>query len=89
MVIFSKWFVIEPIRYIGENSMLYYAWHQTIMIPIMRKVMEFTGLTSLQGYGLLGNFVYKMVMVVGIVLALTICNWVIKRIGLEFVLGKR
>lgn len=88
VVIFSKWFVIEPIRYIGENSMIYYAWHQTIMIPIMTKVMSVVGLISLQGYGLLGTFLYKIVMVIGIVLVLTVCNWVIKRLRLEFMVGK-
>lgn len=68
--------------------MLYYAWHQTIMIPIMTKVLSVVGLASLLEYGLLGGFVYKIVMVLGIVVVLTICNWVIRRLRLEFILGK-
>lgn len=88
VVIFSKWFTIEPIRYVGENSMLYYAWHQTIMIPIMSKLMGVIGSEQLMCYGLKGIFIYKMLMMLGILVVLTVCNWGINRLKLGFVIGK-
>lgn len=88
VVIVSKWFTIEPLRYIGENSMIYYAWHQTIMIPVVAKVMNMIGLNNLMTYGSIGVVVYKWITLIGIVLVLTICNWCIGKLGLKFLVGK-
>ena len=88
VIIFSKWFVVKPIRYIGENSMLYYAWHQTIMMPVVAKVLAVVGLDALNANGWIGNFIYKLIWLTGIVLVTTMCNWVIKKLGWKFMLGK-
>ena len=88
VVILSKWITLEPIRYIGENSMIYYAWHQTIMIPIIAKIMEVITLNSLMSFGEIGIVTYKWISMVGMVLVLTICNWCIGKLGLKFVVGK-
>lgn len=84
VVIVSKWFTIEPIRYLGENSMLYYAWHQTIMIPIIHKLMELMGLNALMTYGTIGMVTYKWICLIGIIIILTICNWCIRKLKLSF-----
>lgn len=88
VVILSKWFTIKQIRYIGENSMIYYAWHQTIMIPVIAKLFSMIGLDALNGYGDVGVVVYKWLSLIGIVVVLTICNWCIGKLGLKFVVGK-
>lgn len=88
VIIVSKWITITPIRYIGENSMIYYAWHQTIMIPIVSKVFVIAGLNSIQSYGLLGSITYRLLCTIAIVIALTICNWCIMKLGLKFMVGK-
>ncbi len=88
VVIASKWFTIPPLRYVGENSMLYYAWHQTILIPVMNKVYALLGWNVLQGYGAVGVVTYKWLMVLAIVIALSICNWGICKLRLKFILGK-
>ena len=88
LVIFSKWFVIKPIRYIGENSMLYYAWHQTIMMPVVAKALAVVGVDALNANGWIGNFIYKLIWMAGIVLIITMCNWMIKKLGWKFMLGK-
>lgn len=88
VIIASKWITIEPIRYIGENSMIYYAWHQGIMIPIISKTFAFIGFDNLMTYGLLGSITYRFVCTIIIIIALTFCNWCIVKLGLKFMVGK-
>lgn len=88
VVIVSKWITIPPLRYIGENSMLYYVWHQTIMIPIVKKLFVLLGWNTLQSYGALGIVSYKLLMLLAIIIALSICNWSVCKLRLKFILGK-
>lgn len=88
VIIASKCITIEPIRYIGENSMIYYAWHQGIMIPIISKTFAFIGFDNLMTYGLLGSITYRFVCTIIIIIALTFCNWCIMKLGLKFMVGK-
>lgn len=88
IVILSKWITIKPISYLGENSMIYYAWHQSIMIPIFKMVFSIVGIDVLTTYGTLGVVVYKCICLIGIIIALTFCNWCIKKLGLNFIIGK-
>lgn len=88
VILISKGFVFEPIRFIGENSMLYYAWHQTIMLPIMQKIVEYMGGNVLLTYGDIGYYIYKIVLMAGILICTTACFFVINKLGFNFVLGK-
>lgn len=88
VVIVSKWFTIQLLRYVGENSMLYYAWHQTIVIPLMNKVFAVLGWNVLQSYGAVGVISYKWLMVLAIVAVLSVCNWCISKMGWKFIVGK-
>lgn len=88
VVIVSKWWAILPIRYVGENSMLYYAWHQTILIPVMNKVFAVLGWNVLQSYGAIGIVSYKWLMVIAILTVLSVCNWCLVKLNLKFILGK-
>lgn len=89
VIIFSKFFTLKPIEFIGENSLVYYAWHQTIMIPI----------TSI-GFGLLGfehpndisqpyYWCYKLVQLAVILFTLTIATLIIEKTNLRVLLGKK
>lgn len=89
VVIFSDFVTLKPIKFIGENSLVYYAWHQTIMIPI----------TEI-GFGLLGfeyptdisqpyYWSYKLVQLAVIVIVLTIPTLIIEKTNLRVLLGKR
>lgn len=89
VVIVAKWFAIECIRYIGENSMLYYAWHQTIFIPIVAHVLKSLGIEQIISYGTMGNVIYKVVMTFVIVILITVCNWFIIKNGWGVLLGKK
>ena len=88
VIIFSKFFSFKPIKFIGENSLLYYAWHQTIMIPITKI-----------GFGLLGfehptdisqpyYWCYKIVQFAVILIVLTIPTLIIEKTNLRVLLGK-
>ncbi len=89
VAIFSSFFTIKPIRFIGENSLVYYAWHQTIMIPVTKI-----------GFGLLGfehptdisqpyYWCYKTVQLAVIIIVLTIPTLIIEKTNLRVLLGKR
>ena len=87
VIIFSKFFSFKPIKFIGKNSLVYYAWHQTIMIPI-----------TTMGFGLLGfesptdishpyYWSYKLVQLAVIIFTLTIATLIIEKTNLRILLG--
>lgn len=88
VILLSKAFVIPPIKYIGENSMLYYAWHQTIFIPIVQKVLEKVGIVYYADGGLLEIILYKSLCLISIVGLISVCNWIINKLNWSWVLGK-
>lgn len=88
VIIASKWITIKPIQYIGENSLLYFAWHQTIMIPISTKCLSLIHITLNETSSLLNIGIYKALQLIIVVIVLTFCNILITRTGLKFILGK-
>jgi hypothetical protein len=88
VVIFSHWFNANSIKYIGRNSMIYYAWHQTIMIPLVRLALSYIGVSSeiiTNNIVLLGERILELV----IILALsTLCHIIINGTKLRFMIGK-
>lgn len=80
---------INYIKYIGKNTLVYYAWHQTIIIPIIYKVLEKVNInTLLLNKGILGIISYKILVLILVILILTVCNIVITKIKLKFIFGK-
>ncbi len=79
-MIVAKSAVLTPIRYIGENSMIYYAWHQTIMIPVVDRVLSKMGIVA--------EMVQNILALVIIIIGLTVCNWVIMKLRWQRMLGK-
>lgn len=77
----------RAIRYIGENSMIYYAWHQTILMPLVDelywklRVFQQFKLTRVQYYG------KSILSVVLICLALTGVSAVINHTFLRVAVG--
>lgn len=88
VIIVSKWTTIKAIKYIGENSLLYFAWHQTIMIPISSKCLSLLHFTLNESSNLISIGMYKVLQLVIIVSALTICNIIITKTKLKSFLGK-
>lgn len=88
IIIVSHWFTINYIRYIGENSLIYFAWHQTIMIPIVRTTFLLIGIKcyDFNNYGsLLVERVFELIVIISV---LTIFQLIISRSKLKFMIGK-
>ena len=88
VIIAAKAFTFQPVKYIGENSLLYYAWHQIIMFPISRRILSTIGLNISASAGLAKTIIYKAAMLIIVILLSTICNMIIKNTKLKFMLGK-
>lgn len=82
MIILARRWTFSLIRYIEENSMLYYAWHQTIMIPLVTEWLETErfrmGANSAWGYIVL----YKLRCLLLILRITTAYIFAIKRAGM-------
>lgn len=89
--ILSKWFVPKPIKYIGTNSLLYYAFHQNITLPIAQDILMAFGYdaTSLQAAGSLQVFIGCIIFEMLFMLAsLTLISILFNQTKLKFLLGK-
>ena len=77
-----------PLRYLGENTMLIYAWHQTMMIPIIQKIFIVNDL--FQGVWLTpAEYVGRIVVATAFIcISLSIVNEILCRLKLGFVVGK-
>lgn len=89
MLIAAQLGTIEPIRYIGENSLLYFAWHKPIMIPITLKIMNLFHFVLDESSSALTVFCYQMLQLAFILAAITVLNMVISKTKLRFMLGKK
>lgn len=89
VIIFSGFFTLKPIRYIGENSLVYYAWHQTIMIPITEELFAIFGFEPSTDISQPYYWCYKLVQLAVIMIALTIPTVIIEKTNFRVLLGKR
>ncbi len=77
-----------PLRYIGENTMLFYAWHQTMLLPLVQELylklnwFRDPWLSTVPYYGriLLSTLI--------ICVSMAILNEIICRLKLGFIVGK-
>ncbi len=89
IIIFSRFFSLKPIKFIGENSLVYYAWHQTIMMPITKIVFKHFGLEESFDISQPYYWCYKLVQFAVIVIVLTVPTIIIEKTNLRVLLGKR
>ena len=78
----------KPLKYIGENSMMFYAWHQTMLLPVIEVL--FQKMNLFQSDWILGGEYYARLL-----LATALCcvfsallNEIIFRLKLGFMVGK-
>lgn len=78
----------KPFRYIGENSMIFYAWHQNMLLPLIWFLLQELSLfqSDIQGKGMH----YGKVLVITFMICVfsTLLNEVICRFKLGFIVGK-
>ncbi len=89
VIIFSTFFPFKPIRFIGENSLFYYAWHQTILITITDKILVILGLYNNLTPLSLNYYAIKAAQTVLIVIITTIITLVINKTNLKILFGKK
>lgn len=75
----------KPIAYIGKNSLIYFAWHQTIMMPIFQKICVQN--QWFQDKTILDRTLYVTVGTVSILVVLSLVNLVIRKTSLRFMVG--
>ena len=86
VVIISKQIELKSIKYIGENSLIYFAWHQTIILPIIDSIITKSGLYSLhENYWLI---LIEFIRFIFIIITLTLINELIKRTKLKFIISR-
>lgn len=88
VIIFSKWFNILAIRYIGANSLLYFAWHQTIFQPLSEKILSVLGWRLSETTATADFIIYKITYITIILVLITICNLIVTKTKLKIILGK-
>lgn len=85
VIIFSNAFHIKAIKYLGSNSLVYYAWHQTIMITIINRLYFAFGI--FQGTSIASEYVELVVSTFIICITLTIADYIIRHSKLKFMVG--
>ena len=88
VIIFSKFFSFKPIKFIGEKSLLYYAWHQTIMIPITKIGLGLLGFEHPTDISQPYYWYYKSVQFAVILIVLTVATIIVEKTDLKVLLGK-
>lgn len=90
-VIFSQWFTLRGIKYIGMNSLLYYAFHQNIALPLVRDlllILKIDG-SSLKAAGSVNCFIFCIIFeMLGMLLLLYIISILFNKTKLKILLGK-
>lgn len=87
VVLVSRWLTVKPISYLGRNSLLYFAWHQS---PMMHLLFLFWQKMRIQ----VSDFSTPVILLIrlgellALILVLTALNEAISRSRLRWILGK-
>jgi len=95
IVIVSAKHTIACVRYIGENSLLYMAWHQSMIIPWIGEYLDPTrylvsaDFDRIFSYEILGGFsIYKIYYLLVTCILICLCNEFLARSELRKILGR-
>lgn len=89
VILVSQQKTLRPIRYFGENTMLYFALNQSIAIPFVSLFLPYARFAQVIPNSWLAIPIWAFVQMIAVVILLTIGNEIILRLGLGFMLGKR
>ena len=87
VVVLSSLFVLRPIRYIGEYSLIFFVWHQAIIYPLLDQIYKSFGHNN--PWASWGD--YFMILITKIIITcvvLTLINELMQRTPLRVLLGK-
>lgn len=85
-ILISMLHTIDLISYIGRNSLLYFAWHQSIVMPSLSYIYWKTGINNWHIYQ--DTTLFKWITIVLTILIISIMNEIISRSKLKVILGK-
>lgn len=88
MLALSRKFTLRIIQYIGENSLIYLAWHQTIMIPFIKELCEKCNIFQWENPTVIQSVIKIIIYLVLIIVPLTIANLIIRKTPLRVIIGK-
>jgi len=78
VILISKKYERELIKYIGRNSLLYFAWHQVIFMPIVDDIFIIFTLDRFLEMPVIGNIVIIGKLIV-ILILISICKEIIQK----------
>lgn len=85
VVLVSRRFTLKGIRYLGKNSMIFFAWHQTIIMPGVERIMD--KLNVFSGKDIFDLIMYKSIEILIVIGILIVINEVMIRTKLKVMLG--
>lgn len=88
ILLLSRRYTFRPISYIGRNSLLFFAWHQAIMLPETEKLLKLLPIFSRRPMGMAAFLLFLFLQLVLTLVSLTICNEIIMRTKLRRLLGR-
>lgn len=80
VVTLSKMLTIRPVESVGRNSIVYFAWHQYIMIPVSAILLSKLRFAAPVDTSSAGYCLYIIVQLAIILLMLAVCAWVVRKI---------
>ena len=86
MILVSMGYENNLIKYIGENSLLYFAWHQTIIFPFLSRLCWKIGVIQYDMYH--STYLFPCLSILLTIIIITILNEIIIRSNFKFILGK-
>lgn len=88
IILAAKAIHCKPLQYLGEYSILYYAWHQTMLMPVVYNFFNEQHWFMDAVFNKKEYFAQKILALVIILVVMTLMNEVIRRTKLRFMLGK-
>lgn len=88
ILLLSSLFTFNPIHYIGMNSLTYFAFHQTIMMPLTYAALDMAHITINAESEWWVMILYWLLVLVIINIRLTVWNFVLTNTRLGFIVGK-
>ena len=88
VILASQWLTMAPVRYLGRNSLVYFVWHQTPVITAIYYYFPRWGIPMADYPSRLAMLGEKGLELAIILVLLTLCNELLGRPKLKWMLGK-
>ena len=79
----SMKYPIRPLKYLGKNSLVYFMWHQTIVLPVVNRFLKSCGYMISENGDYMEKIAYHFIQISLTIGILTVCNMVIKNTELK------